>query len=42
VALVDTSYGHDVAVIAVRRATGALVKDVADGEPVKRTEGKSP
>ena len=40
VALVDTSYGHDVAVLALRRATGELVKDVADGEPVKRMEGE--
>ena len=40
VALVDTSYGHDVAVLALRRATGALVKDVAEDEPLKRMEGK--
>jgi outer membrane protein len=36
--LVDTRYGHDVAVLALRRATGVLVNDVRGSAPVREME----
>jgi outer membrane protein len=38
VRFVDTRYGRDVAVLALRRATGDLVRDVRGEEPGQRTE----